>query len=213
VAARFADAAVHKSSAVDRALIPSDDARLRDVELNIVTTARHHEAQTMYLRQTVPGIGTMLRLVLLDDSHASERFPRGQDVLSSGRLVTWSKASAGNRDGPSGTTIGQAHRTWAFAEAAVLCLRDQAAAHKDLARLEHNHGQGQAVIVLAQKLARAVYSRLTRQVACERETFCPREPRREGRGGACSLTGHPGGAPHRGTHTCLTHGVGARQGA
>src|SRR2546421_3740151 len=76
VAARFLDPAVQKSIEVDLALITSYDELLRDVELPIVNTARHHDATTRYLLQTVPGIGKMLRLVLLYDIHDVNRFPR-----------------------------------------------------------------------------------------------------------------------------------------
>jgi transposase len=127
VAERCADPAVQKSIAVDLALIGSYDALLRDVELPIVTTAKHHDAHTLYLLQTVPGIGKILSLVLLDDIHQINRFPRVQDVASSCRLVKGAKASAGKRSGTSGTTIGHAHLKWAFSEAAVLCLRDHPA--------------------------------------------------------------------------------------
>jgi transposase len=134
VAERLADPAVHKSIEVALALLTSDDALRRDVERTIVNTARHHEAPTLYLLQTVPGIGKILSLVLLDDIHAMARFPRVQDCLSSGRLVTCARASAGTRSGTSGTTIGHAHRTWACSEAAVLVLGDHPAAQKYLAR-------------------------------------------------------------------------------
>jgi transposase IS116/IS110/IS902 family protein len=69
--------------------------------------------------RTVPGLGTMLRLVWLDDIHDSERVPRGPAFAAYGRLVTCAKASAGKRSGTSGTNIGQAHLTWACSEAAV----------------------------------------------------------------------------------------------
>ncbi len=65
VAERLADPAVHKSIEGDLALITSYDALLRDVERTIVTPAKHHDAQTLDLLQTVPGIGTILSLVLL----------------------------------------------------------------------------------------------------------------------------------------------------
>ena len=81
VAERLADPAVHKSIAVDLALITSYDELLRDVERTIVTTARHHDANTLYLRQTVPGIGKILRLVLLYEIHDMDRCPRVQDVV------------------------------------------------------------------------------------------------------------------------------------
>jgi transposase len=144
VAERFADAAVHKSIEVALALLTSDDALLRDVELTILKTAKHHDANTLYLLQTVPGIGTMLSLVLLYEIHQINRFPRVQDFVSSCRLVTWAKSSAGKRLGTSGAKIGKAHLQWAFSEAAVLCLRDHPAAQTYLARLEKTHDKGQA---------------------------------------------------------------------
>jgi hypothetical protein len=64
-AARCAEAAVHKTIEVDLALITSDDARRTDLERSLLTTAKHHEAHTLYLLHTVPGMGQMLRLVLL----------------------------------------------------------------------------------------------------------------------------------------------------
>src|SRR5262249_35039800 len=123
VAERFADPAVQQSIAVDLALITYYDELLGNVELSILKTARHHDANTLYLLQTVPGIGKILSLGLLYEIHDSNRFPRVQDFLSYGRLVKCSKESAGKRLGTSGAQIGNAHLKWAFSEAAVLFLR------------------------------------------------------------------------------------------
>ncbi len=182
VAERCADAAVQKSIAVDLALITSDDALRRDGELPIVTTAKHHDAHTLSLLHTVPGIGTMLRLVLLDAIHDVHRVPRVQDVVSSCRLVQCARASAGTRYGTSGATLGKAHLTWAFSAAAVLFLRDHPAAQKYLARVEKKHDTGHALTSLAQTLARAVSDLLKRPGACETETFFQRYTIREGSG-------------------------------
>src|SRR5207245_11629410 len=65
VAERFADPAVQKSIEVDLALITYYDELLRDLELTIVKTAKHHDATTLYLLQTAPGIGKILCHVLL----------------------------------------------------------------------------------------------------------------------------------------------------
>jgi transposase len=175
VAERFADPAVHKSIEVDLALISYDDERLRDVELTSLKTAKHHDANTLYRLQTVPGIGKILSLVLLDELHDSNRFPRVQDVVSYGRLVTCAKASAGKRLGTSGTKIGKAHLTWAFSAAAVLFLRDHPPAQRYLARLEKNHDTGKALTVLAHQLARAVYDMRKRHVAFDQDQFFQRE--------------------------------------
>jgi len=97
VAERFAAPAVQKSVEAARALLDSYDQLLRDLERTIVPTATQHDATTLSLLQTVPGIGKILRLVLLDELHDRARCLRGQDCVASCRLVTDAKASAGKR--------------------------------------------------------------------------------------------------------------------
>jgi transposase len=171
VAERFADPAVQKSVEVDLALLDYYDQLLRDLELAIVKTAKQHDANTLYLLQTVPGIGKILSLVLLYEMHNIARFPRVQDFVSYCRLVKCAKESAGKRYGTSGTKIGNAYLKWAFSEAAVLFLRNNPAGQKYLARLEKKHGKGKALTVLAHKLARAVYYMLKRRVVFDLDTF------------------------------------------
>jgi hypothetical protein len=127
VAERFPAPAVPKSLAVALALLGHDDPLLRTMAWSLLHTAKPHHANTLSVLRTVPGIGDILRLVLLDAIHASARFPRVQDCVSSCRLVKGAKASAGKRSGTSGTTIGHADLTWAFSEAAVWFLRDKPA--------------------------------------------------------------------------------------
>ena len=128
-------------------------------------------AHTLYLLQTVPGIGKILSLVLLDESHAMDRFPRVQDFASYCRLVKCAQESAGKHLGTSGKKIGNAHLKWAFSEAAVLFLRNNPPGQKSLARLEKKHDKGKALTILAHKLARAIYYMLKRQTACDMDMF------------------------------------------
>jgi transposase len=174
VAERFSDPAVQKSIEVDLALLGYYDPLLRDMELSILKTAKQHHANTLYLLRTVPGIGEILSLVLLYEIHDIHRFPRVQDFVSYCRLVKCAKESAGKRYGTSGTKIGNVYLKWAFSEAAVLFLRDNPAGQKYLARLEKKHGQGKALTILAQHLARAVYYMLQRQTAFETDKFLNR---------------------------------------
>jgi transposase len=104
----------------------------------------------------VPGIGTILSLVLLYESHDLQRFPSVQDCVSYCRLVKCAKESAGTRLGTAGAKIGNTDLKGAFSEAAVLFLRDNPAGQQDLSRLEKKHGQGKAWTLLAQQLGRAV---------------------------------------------------------
>ena len=111
----------------------------------------------------MPGIGKILRLVLLYAIHDIDRFPRVQDFASSCRLVKCAKESGGKRLGTSGNKMGNAHLNWAFSEAATLCLRGNEPGQKYLARLEKKHEKGKALSMLAHKRARAVYYMLKRQ--------------------------------------------------
>jgi transposase len=134
LAERFPDPAVQKSIAVDLALIGHYDHLLNDVAFSIVHTAKQHDPQTLSRLQSVPGIGTILSLVLLYEIHTIDRFPRVQDFVSYCRLVKCAKESAGKRYGTSGTKIGNAYLKWAFSEAAGLFLRTNPAGQKYLAR-------------------------------------------------------------------------------
>jgi transposase len=171
VAERFPDPAVQKSMEVDLALLGSYDPLLNDLELHIVKAAKQHDANTLYLLQTVPGIGKILSLVLLYEIHDIQRFPSVQDFISYCRLVKCAKESAGKRYGTAGTKMGNAYLKWAFSEAAVLFLRDHPAGQKYLTRLEKKHGRGKALTLLAQKLGRAVYYMLKRQQAFDVHKF------------------------------------------
>jgi transposase len=171
VANRFTDLAVQKNIEVDLALITYYDALLSDLELYLLKTAKQHDANTLYLLQTVPGIGKILSLVLLYEIHDIDRFPRVQDFVSYCRLVKCAKESAGKRLGTSGKKIGNAHLKWAFSEAAALFLRNNEPGQKYLTRLEKRHDKGKALTILAHKLARAVYYMLKRKTAFDMNIF------------------------------------------
>jgi transposase len=171
VAERCPDPAGQKSMAVDLALLGYYDPLRRELEWHIGKAAKQHAPHTLYLLQTVPGSGKILRLVLRYEIHDIPRFPSVQDVVSSCRLVKWAKESAGTRSGAAGAKIGHASRTWAFSEAAVLFLRDNPTGQKSLPRREKKPGQGKALTLLAQQLGRAVSSMLKRQQAFDMHKF------------------------------------------
>ena len=82
VADRLAAPAVHKSIEIALALSTSYDQLLNDVALSSGKAAKHHDAHTLSLRQTVPGLGQIRSLVLLYAMHDIGRFPTVQEVVS-----------------------------------------------------------------------------------------------------------------------------------
>ena len=81
------------------------------------------------------------------------------------------QGSARTRDGSASPTSGKASRQGAFSAAAVLCLRNNPAGQKDLARFAKNQDQGKALTILAHKLARAVYYMLKRETVFDMDKF------------------------------------------
>jgi len=111
------------------------------------------------LLQTVPGIGEHLGLTILCEIGDVERFPTVKDLLSYGRLVKGSVASAGKLKGLRGAKLGNPYLRWAFAEAAVIAKGDHTVIGPLAQRLEAkmNGNKFKANTVVAIKLARAVY--------------------------------------------------------
>ena len=108
VAERSAAPAVRNSIAVGRALIDADDQLLQDPEWAMGPLAKQPDAHTLDSRQTVPGLGKILRRVLLEEMHDLARFPRVQDFVASCRPGKCATEPAGKRSGPSGTKLGNA---------------------------------------------------------------------------------------------------------
>jgi transposase len=171
VAERFPESAVQKRIDLDLTLIDAYARLLTDRELDLVRTAKAHDAQPFYRLRSIPGVGKILALVLLDAIHDIQRFPRVQAFVSYCRLVKCAQESAGKRYGPAGTKLGHAYLKGAFSDAAVLCLRNNPAGQKYRARLVNTHGKGKALTVLAHQLARAVYSMLKRDTAFDMDKF------------------------------------------
>src|SRR5262245_708763 len=116
------------------------------------------------------------------------------------------KDSAGKRLGTAGTNIGDAPLQWACSEAAALFLRHHPAGPKRLARLAHHQGTGNALTLLAHRLARAVDPRRDHHIAFAREQCLHRYGSRAGEPDASLDT--PGIRLHRAcAQSCATAAV------
>jgi transposase len=94
-----------------------------------------------------------------------------QEFASYARLVKCAYTSAGKTLGTGGAKMGNVHLKWAFSEAAVLFLRHTTGGKKLLGEIEHKHGKGKALSILAHKIGRAVFYMLSRRTVFSLEKF------------------------------------------
>lgn len=187
VAEHCPEPSVRQTLAVELARSDPYDQGLGDRDLSIPRTAQGHAVQPCARRQSVPGSGKILALVLRSEIQDSARLPRVQDFVSYGRLVKGATESAGKRHGLSGQKIGTPQLQGAFSAAAGLGLRQHPPGKAYCAKRERQPGQGKALTVLAPKPARAVYSMLTRAHAFDLQRLVPASPLRGTREPAASL--------------------------
>ena len=119
---------------------------------------------TLYLLQTIPGVGKILALVMLYEIHDIGRFPMVQDFSSYCRLIRPEKESNGKK-------IGNSNLKWAFSEATILLLRESEQAKKLQQKLIKKNGEGKALGILSNKLGRAVYYMLKNKKAFDMNKF------------------------------------------
>jgi transposase len=168
---RFADPSVPQSAAVDLAVIDVLDEQLGALELYLTRTAKVEDVQTYHRLQTIPGVGKVLALVLLDAIHDRARFGNAGQFLSYARLVRCAHESAGKVLGSGGKKMGHAHLRWAFAEAACLFLRSSERAKKWQEKQLKKRSEGRVLAILAARLARAVYHLWRKKEAFDEARF------------------------------------------
>jgi transposase len=153
----FPDPIVRKNIEVDLSLLDFYDKILPALEFNILKIAREHDSHSLFLLQSIPGVGKILGLVMLYEIHDIARFPTVQNFSSYSRLVKCARESAGKLSGVKNSKIGNAHLKWAFSEAACLFLKDNQKGQKYHERLVRRHGKGKALGIIAHRLGRAAY--------------------------------------------------------
>ena len=171
VAERFADPSVQKSAAINLALSDRLDELIGDLELYLVRTAKVDDVQTFDRLRSIAGVGKVLALILLCETHDIGRFETAGQFLSYARLVRCAHESAGKKVGTGGKKIGNAHLRWALGEAACLFLRSSERAKKWKHKQAAQRGEGKALAIRAARLGRAVYHLLRKGEAVDADRF------------------------------------------
>ena len=146
IVGHFPDPVVRGIVETDLRMIDQYDPMIKELDQQILTLAKDHDPLSLYLLQSIPGVGEILSLTMLYEIHDIGRFPSRGEFCSYARLVKGQKSSAGKSYGTSGTRMGNAHLRWAFSQAALLYLRGNKAAEKYYNRLISRHGKAKALI-------------------------------------------------------------------
>lgn len=163
MAEHFPEGDIRKLAEVDLAVIEDLDVVIKDLEGHIERHAQQQDPMSLAILRTIPGVGDILALVMLYETHDINRFETAQRFCSYARLVKCQMRSAGKLYGTNGAKIGNAYLKWAFSEAALLFLRSTELAKKYKERLERKHGKGGSLAIIAHRLGIAVYNMLKRR--------------------------------------------------
>lgn len=170
----FNDPAIRLSVESDNCMIEHYTKLIDRLEWNAQKLARNtsENRHLLWLLQTVPGIGPVLSRTILFEVGDIGRFPTVQKFCSYARLVKPTHSSAGKKvPHRGGRKIGNPHLRWAFAEAVIVFLRDEAMGKSIMEKLLKKYAKSKAMSVLSHKLARACYFMLLRKEPFSTDKF------------------------------------------
>lgn len=124
--------------------------------------------------KSMKGIGDILGMTLVYETHDIQRFKTPGDYASYCRVVKCKKESAGKSYGYSGTKMGNPNLKWAFGEIAMLAKSDPVM--KFFAdELDQRHGKRKGRSIFIHKICRAIYFMLLRKKPFDPIDFFGRE--------------------------------------
>lgn len=135
------------------------DAIIDSLEQMALKYARHHDQPMYQLLNTIPGVGTVLALVLMYEIHTVTRFSTPQRFSSYCRLVRAQRRSAGKSVGGGGAQakIGNPYLKWAFSEIIVTAQQSSAPIKQYYERLKAKFGPARSRSIIAHRFGVAVY--------------------------------------------------------
>lgn len=163
---------VRPSLEADLDFIDHLDALIKNLDKHIIDKAKHHDNTAYSLLRSIPGIGEILALTILYETHSISRFNTPQQYSSYSRVIRAQAESAGKSLGSGGSDkIGNAILKWAFSEAAAAMLRESEPVRKWYERMINHCGKASALARLRHRIAVAVFFMLKNKTAFDIHKF------------------------------------------
>jgi transposase len=157
--------------ASDFDVIESLDPVIEQIEIKIKASALHHDSKSFSLLKTTPGIGDMIALIILYETHNIRRFPTPQKFSSYARVVRCERTSSGKSIGFKNQKIGNPYLKWAFNSIIISAQQTSERIGKYYRRLESKYGRPRARGRIAHQFAVSVYAMLKKQEPFSEERF------------------------------------------
>ncbi len=167
----FDDLDLQMIIASDLEFIESLDPIIAKLEWRITQQAKNHNHTDYQLLRSIPGVGEILALIILYETHNIRRFKTVQRYSSYCGVVKCERESGGKRIAAKNTKIRNPYLKWAFGEIILKAQNDERIA-KLYQRLNSKYGRGRAKSVIAHRFAVAAYFMLKNKVAFDVERFC-----------------------------------------
>ena len=169
--AKFKDYDLQNQIISDLDVIDALDPLIEGLEKNILASAKDHNHKHLALLLTIPGVGNIISLGILYETHDLKRFPRVQDYSSYSRVVKCDRRSAGKSVGRKNQKIGNPYLKWSFSQIIMAAQSSSDRIGKYYQRLESKNGMARARAMMAHKFAVAVYFMLKNEQAFDEKRF------------------------------------------
>ena len=145
---------------------------IEELEKQIRKQAKYHNQRDYNLLMTIHGVGEMLGLVILYETHQISRFPTVQQYSSYCGVVKCERRSAGKIIGAKNNKIRNPYLKWAFGDIIIKAQQLEPKIDKLYQRLKSKYGIGRAKSIIAHRFAVAAYFMLKNKQVFDVDRFC-----------------------------------------
>jgi len=147
---------------------------IEKMEKEVEENAVHHNPKDVLLLKTTPGIGDMLSLIMVYETHDIKRFPKHQNYASYSRVVRPQQMSNGKITGKKNSRMGNPYLKWAFNSILISAKKSSERIGRYYQKLESKYGKRNARSRIAHKFNVAVYYMLKNSQPFDEKRFVQR---------------------------------------
>ncbi len=167
----FDDKELQMMISLDLLFIEFLDPVIAQLERHIRDKAKHHNHLDYQLLRSIPGVGEILSLIILYETHDIKRFKTVQRYSSYSGVVKCERESGGKKIAAKNTKIRNPYLKWAFGEIILKAQVSEPKIGKLYNRLKAKYGIGRAKSIIAHRFAVATYFMLKNREAFDVERF------------------------------------------